>query len=80
MDPEEEAAAAMSSDEDEFYDRTADGRQRRTKKGPAAAKAPVYDAESLYAQKVRHLFPPSPLSPNPLFGALLRVIWSGRSL
>ena len=48
VDPEEEAAAAASSGDDEFYDRTADGRQKKLR----ARDAPALDAASLYGRKV----------------------------
>jgi hypothetical protein len=48
VDPEEEAAERGSSGDDEFYDRTEDGRRRRAKEGAAAL-----DAAQLYGRKVR---------------------------
>ena len=49
MDPDEEAAERAGSDEDEFYDRTADGRTRKLR----ARDAPALDAATLYGRKVR---------------------------
>lgn len=49
VDPEEEAAEHASSDEDEFYDRTADGRAKKLR----AKDAPALDAATLYGRKVR---------------------------
>ena len=48
VDPEEEAVERASSDEDEFYDRTADGRARKLR----AKDAPALDAATLYGRKV----------------------------
>ena len=48
MDPEEEAAERGSSGDDEFYDRTEEGRRKRAKEGAAAL-----DAAQLYGRKVR---------------------------
>ena len=48
MDPEEEAAERASSDEDEFYDRSAAGRAKKLR----AKDAPVLDAATLYGRKV----------------------------
>lgn len=70
MDPEDEAAAGISSDEDEFYDRTTEG-GRKAKKGKEAA--PVEDAASLFGKKVSPLTPwvfvsllGNEVSPSPL--------------
>ena len=48
VDPEEVAAERASSDEDEFYDRTADGRAKKLR----AKDAPALDAATLYGRKV----------------------------
>ncbi|KAK9833306.1 hypothetical protein WJX81_005069 [Elliptochloris bilobata] len=47
VDPEEEAAERASSGDDEFYDRTADGRAKKLR----AKDAPALDAASLYGRK-----------------------------
>lgn len=48
MDPEEEAAERASSGDDEFYDRTTEGRSKNRR----AKDAPALDAASLYGRKV----------------------------